>query len=164
MLSKEIRKYIIQPALSAALWNDIDSDILTYGTGYVETNYQAVMQTGTPKNGGIGFFQEQPSDYADKLTWFKNGFNHMMLDRILMGCNYIALPADVIHCAYNVAYGALICRVHYYRATKQKLPSVKDPDAARLFAEFHKTFYNGGGKADVDKNTDIFKRIINGEI
>lgn len=165
MLPREIRKFIQEPVLADCGWNDEASQLIVYGTGYVESEYCAIMQRNTPKNGGISFYQIQPSDYADILIWLRNGFNKKLTDRILQVCNMSGFPRDPMYLAYNIAYATLICRVHYHRI-RQKLPSLSSPDAARLYAEYHYKYYNGNGegKADVEKNTGIFQRIINNEI
>lgn len=161
MLTLELKEHIIAPALAKAGWPDKSSLLIVYGTGYVESHYQAVMQYGTPKDGGIGFFQMQPSTYEDICKWFKNGFTKPMLKRILDVCAYTSLPTDPIHLAYNTAFGALMCRVHYHRF-KEKLPNPLDANA---YANYHKKYYNSFlGKANVEKNTDVFRRIIDGEI
>lgn len=164
MLAREIRRYIQEPVLAACGWVDESSKVMVYGTGWVETNYAAVMQYGTPKNGGIGFYQGQPSDHTDNCIWLKNGFAREMLERLLKICNYAELPSDPMHMAYNIAYATLMCRIHYHRATKKKLPAIED--GAEAFAEYHFKYYNGNGegKADVQKNTAIFQRILNAEI
>lgn len=162
MLAREIRQYIQEPVLAHAGWNDDSSKILIYGTGMIETGYQAIMQRGIPKNGGIGFYQEQPSDYADLTLWLKNGFNRAMLDRVLSVCNYVSLPPDVLCVAFNIAYATLICRMHYHRI-REPLPKAND---AQNLAQYHYKYYNGNGegKTDVSKNTIVFERILNNEI
>jgi hypothetical protein len=165
MLAREIRQYIQEPILNMCGWSDPASHLLIYGTGYIESEYQAVIQHGAPRNGGIGFYQQQPSDYLDQLRWFKNGFAQGLLKKILTACNFDALPLDPMHLAYNSAYSTLMCRIHYHRI-KQPLPPLNTPDTPRLFAEYHFKFYNGNGegKTDVDQNTIVFNRIINNEI
>lgn len=163
MLAKEIRKYIIDPVLAECGWADDSSRILIYGTGYVETAYAAIMQIGAPVNGGVGFYQCQPSDYDDISVWLKNNsFNRTLLANILNACDYSFLPHGVSAIIRNIAFATLICRVHYHRMPELLPPSTD----AKGFAEYHKKFYNGGtlGKADVNKNTGIFERIINDEI
>ena len=165
MLAKEIRHFIQEPVLAAAGWSDPASQLLIYATGHIETGYQAVMQNGTPKNGGVGFYQEQPDDYAEILQWFKNGFAKPLLGRVLNACNYVSLPTDVMHVAYNVAYATLICRTHYARI-KEPLPPLGTADTARLYAEYHYRFYNGNGegKTSVERNIQLIDRILNNEI
>lgn len=162
MLAKEIRDLIITPVLALAGWTDKSSNILIYGTGYVETAYSAIIQTGAPKDGGFGFFQMQPDDYADIIKWLGNEFNKFIVTNILDVCHYHDFPNDIDSLMHNIAYSILMCRIHYCRI-KEPLPNPKD---ARGFAIYHKRYYNGGllGKADVDKNTGIFERIINDEL
>lgn len=163
MLCKEIRKYIQEPILKAAGWDDPYSKFMVYCTGHFETGYGYVMQEGTPQNGGIGPYQGQPSDYNDMGHWLKNSFNSELLERILNACNFKSFPSDPMYLAYNMAFATLVCRVHYHRIEK---PLPTDLTDARAWAEYHKTYYNGGaeGKADVERNTIICQRIINNEI
>lgn len=158
MLHKDIYKNIIKPGLESVFGANPSADILVYGTGMVETGYNYLTQIGKPENGGIGFFQIQPSDYKDIQIWVRNGFVKGLFDRLLATCYYSAWPQDVRVLAHNIKFSALICRTHYYRI-KEPLPK---PTEARQLAEYHKRFYNGGalGKADVDRNTDIFEAII----
>lgn len=165
MLAKELRQYVINPILGSCGWRDPASQLIVYGTGHIESEYNAVMQHGTPTNGGIGMFQQQPNDYIDILKWFKNGFAFGMLKKILTACNYERLPLDPMHLAYNTAFAALMCRVHYHRI-KEPLPSLNTPEAPRLYAEYHRKYYNGNGLGDtnVERNTIVFNRILNNEI
>jgi hypothetical protein len=162
MLAKEIQKYIQEPILAAAGWSDASSKVLIYGTGYVETEYAFLMQEGTPANGGVGFYQVEPSDYASIIFWLKNGFNKNLTDKVISLCNFSSIPEDINSVIYSAAYATLVCRIHYHRI-KEPLPNADD---ALGMAQYHLKYYNGNGlgKADVEKNTGIFQRIINNEM
>lgn len=146
-------------------WTDPASRLIIYGTGYIESEYQAIVQHGTPTNGGLGYYQTEPSDYIDILRWFRNGFAQGILRKVLIACNYAALPLDPMHLVYNPAFATLMCRVHYHRI-KEPLPPLNSPDTAMLYAQYHRRYYNGNGEGDtnVDKNSVIFSRILNNEI
>jgi len=161
-LAKEVRKFIIIPALNqTSLWSE-SAEILVYGTGWIETGYDHIMQIGTPKNGGVGPFQCQPSDYLDTRIWLQNGFTKGMMQRILFACSYSSLSTDADILASNWKLAALMCRVHYYRI-KEPLPQKDDAEG---MAHYHFKYYNGNGegKTNVERNTDTFRRIINGEL
>jgi hypothetical protein len=104
----------------------------------------------------------QPDDYADIVKWLGNSFNDKLIYKILSITGYQCLPKDIQCIIYNIAYAALMCRIHYHRYP-EPLPSAND---ASGFANYHKKYYNGGslGKANVDKNTAIFQQIIHGEL
>jgi len=160
MLAKQIRQYIIRPTLQATgLWSE-EAELLVYGTGWVETAYEYVVQMGNPKNGGLGFFQDEPTDYRDIVVWLKNGFNKGMIDKVLTSCAMTSLPDDPTILMSNIKLALLFCRIHYHRI-REPLPALKD---AKGMAEYHFKHYNSGGKADVVKNTTIFTRIINEEL
>lgn len=160
MLPVQIRQNIIIPALETIGMYSPEAEILVYGTGMVETNYQDLVQRGMPKNGGLGFWQDEPSDYFDLCIWLKNGFNKGLLEKVLASCELSSLPSDPTILIYNLRLAVLFCRMHYYRI-KAPLPSVLD---AHALAEYHKVHYNSGGKADIDRNTIIFKKIIDNEL
>jgi len=160
LLARQIRQYIIKPVLELTNLYSPSYDILVYGTGWVESGYEAIVQAGNPKNGGLGFFQDEPSDYKDIGIWLKNGFNKDMLSKVLAACNYDVWPMDPMVLMSDIKLATLCCRIHYHRI-KQSIPAATD---AKGMAEYHKQYYNSGGKADVDKNTIVFQRIINNEL
>lgn len=159
--SKDFRKFVIIPTLQDTGTYCQASEILVYGTGHVETNYDYLMQLGTPKNGGISLFQEEPSDFFDVSQYLINGFNKGMLERVLSACGISSLPKDPMCLIYNLRLAVMYCRLHYWRI-KYPLP---DASNAAGMAQYHKVHYNSSlGAADVDKNTEIFQRIINGDL
>lgn len=160
MFAQQIRSHVIVPALENIGMLTPAAEILVYGTGMVESNYQDIVQYGMPKNGGLGFWQDEPSDYFDLCIWLKNGFNKGLLEKVLNSCELTGLPKDPTILVYNLRLAALFCRIHYYRI-RAPLPSMSD---AYGLAEYHKEHYNSGGKADVDRNASIFKKIIDNEI
>ena len=161
MLSTDILRYIIRPTLKVAeLWSP-SAEILIYGTGLVESNYNYLMQIGAPQNGGIGFFQIQPSDYFDMCKWLKlcnTAVNNKRLhNTIISSCYYEALPLDEMVLASNIKFAVLMCRVHYLRI-KKPLP---EPDDVAGLSMYHKVYYNSLlGKADAVKNEQIFRKAI----
>lgn len=161
ILSKQIRQYVIVPALKIAdLWTDA-AEILVYGTGMVESNYEYIMQIGAPVDGGLGFWQMEPSDFADLSKWIKFQKTKPLLNNLLAASYYDHLPSDPQTLVSNMKFACLMCRLHYYRVP-YPLPSAND---AAGMAEWHKQYYNSAlGAADVAKNTDIFQGIIDGHL
>jgi hypothetical protein len=164
MQAKDIHKLIITPTLQIAGLYSESADILIYGTGWVESEYFYKEQIGHPKNGGLGYWQDEPSDYKDIISWLNKPVNRSLLDRILSSCYYTVLPSDPRVLISNIKYACLICRLHYHRAelNHHELPDSKD---AKALAIYHKRWYNSSlGAADIDKNTIVFQRIIDNEL
>ena len=161
MQPKEIRAEIIKPTLqSAQLWSQ-SAEILVYGTGYVESKYIYEEQIGQPINGGIGYWQDEPSDYEDLCNWLNYYQNELLLDRVLSAAGCDKLPSDIKALESNIKLALLICRLHYYRV-KAALPDASD---AHGMAQYHKTWYNSAlGAANVDKNAIVFQQIIDGQL
>lgn len=159
MLSKDIREFIIKPALQEINLYCQASEILVYGTGMCETGYKYLVEIGNPHNGGLSPWQEQPSDYTDAYHWLHFDLNKVLLESIVKANYYTSLPQDPKVLIYNLKLAAMLCRVHYTR-TNEPLPAI-EPQA---MAEYHKRHYNQGGKADVTTNAEIFRDIIDGKI
>jgi len=155
----DIRKQIIIPALKAIDASSLSSEILIYGTGWVESAYKYEEQIGHVINGGLGYWQEEPSDYQDISVWLSYPSKSSLLKKILKASNLNALPGDPRTVESNPTLACLLCRAHYMR-TADPLP---DPTDAHGMAQYHKTFYNSSqGAANVDRNTRIFQEIIDG--
>lgn len=164
MLSQEIRKNIIRPVLQVTdLWSE-NAEMLVYGTGMIESNYDSLIQIGNPKNGGLGFWQCEPSDYKDICKWLNNGakvnseFNKNLADRVLAACYFAVLPSDPLTLISNIKFACLICRLHYYRIS-DPIPSAKD---AAALAHYHYKYYNGDGlgKTNIANNTILFQKLV----
>ena len=158
MLANDILNYVIRPLLQITnLWSP-EAEILVFGTGMVETNYNYLMQSGAPTVGAIGFWQMEKATYLDHCKWLKHPDRRVLLNGILGSCYYEILPTDPSALAVNLRLAALLCRVHYLRV-QERLPHGSAAD----FAAYHKKYYNTSkGKADADKNTAVFQRIIDG--
>lgn len=162
MLAKQIRQNIIAPTLKILdLWS-LSAEILIYGTGHIESGYEYLLQIGNPKNGGLGFFQMEPSDFSDILLYLKKPKNRQLSEYIMSSCYYTAIPIDPMTLISNIKFAIAMCRVHYLRAAA----SLPKPDDANAMANYHMKYYNGDGlgKTDVSKNVPIFQRIIDGNL
>lgn len=157
MLGKEIRQHIIAPVLQVVnMWSP-SAEILVYGTGMVESNYNHLVQIGNPKNGGLGFWQLETSDFTDICLYLRNNFNKGLIDRVLAACYYITMPVDPSVLIHNIKLSCLFCRIHYWRV-KEPLPKADDFQG---LAAYHKRYYNSSlGDADVVKNTEVFKVLV----
>ena len=157
MLKHDILNFIIRPALKVTdLWSP-SAEILVYGTGLIETDYNYLMQMGTPPNGGIGFFQMESSDYLDLYSFLRRPKNSRLFNSVLSACYYASFPMDSTVLASNIKFAALMCRCHYLRYP-EALPDAKNSQA---LSEYHKVYYNSSlGTADAAKNAVIFQSII----
>src|ERR1700678_1301551 len=107
MLPIDIRQQIIKPTLEVtSLWS-ASSEILVYGTGWVESEYLYKEQIGDPVNGGLGYWQDEPSDYTDLCKWLNVSANKSILDRVLSACYYTILPSDPRVLISNIKYACL---------------------------------------------------------
>lgn len=160
-LSKQIREYIIAPALRVAnLWSE-SAEILVYGTGMVESQYEYICQIGNPADGGMGYWQQEPSDFKDVCKWLDALGQKQLKNNILSCCYYLSMPIDPAVLMRNTKLAALLCRAHYLRFPAM-LPL---PSDAAGFANYHKEYYNTSlGAADASKNTEVFQEIIDGKI
>ena len=158
MLSKDIAQYIIVPSLKAYNAETCkNASILVYGTGLVETGYACLKQIGNPSNGGIGFFQMEPSDYEFNRTWLYYPENFGILKSLLNVSILPSIPVNPDSMLSNIAFAACMCRIHYLHAS-EPLPDGANPAD---YAEYHKKFYNTAlGAADVQQNIPFFQRAI----
>jgi hypothetical protein len=159
MLAIDIRRYIIVPALKITdTWSE-SAEILVYGTGWVESQWAYTRQIGNVKNGGYGFYSDEPADYKDIGKWLNEHKQTSLKDRILAACYYMALPLDIGALEHNIKLATLICRCHYLRIP-EALPAAND---APGMARYHKKYYNSMlGATDPAKSTVIFKKVIDG--
>ena len=159
--SNQIREYIIAPSLRVDnLWSE-SAEILVYGTGMVESQYQYITQIGNPADGGLGFWQMEPSDYKDLCKWLNTPAQNGTKNNILACCYFVSMPVDPNVLISNIKLASLLCRAHYLRCPAP-LPSAS---SAQDFANYHKTYYNTAlGAADADKNAEIFQEIIDGKL
>lgn len=154
MLQDEIRELVVRPALKlAGLWS-LPAETLVYATGMVESNYLHLKQVGGP---ALSFWQLEPATHLDLKKYLNQHNTRALAERILSACFMSVLPSDEMLVG-NMRYAALMCRLLYYRQPEE-LPKAND---ARGLAQYHKKYYNTyKGKADVDKNTEVFQKIIN---
>lgn len=158
MLLDDIRKYILIPTLQVTDLYSKNAEILILGTGMIESGYNYLMQEGNPKNGGIGFFQQEPSDFNDISAWLRIASNRNLYQKILSACYFTTFPTDALILASNIKFSILMCRVHYLRILT-KIPDFNDAEA---LANYHYKYYNGNGlgKTNIENNIKEFQEII----
>ncbi len=153
---EHIKDLVIKPALESIDLYSIPAERLILFTGYVESRYQYLKQF--PKGPAKGFWQMEPETYYDLIKWLNYDTNKNLKEKILKSLNiHDFLDDDAL--IWNLRYAVIMTRCKYLTC-KPPLPSIQDAEA---MSNYHKTFYNGGGlgKADVDKNTKIYKELFN---
>lgn len=158
MLTFDVREQVIRPALQVTnLWSE-SAEILVFGTGVIESNYNHLVQIGEPTDGGLSFWQIQPSTYLDIIKWLNYPINKILANSIMSACFYTMLPLDPKVLIYDIRYAALMCRAHYLRVPAA-LPSA---DSAKDLGAYYKTYYNTKlGKAKLEYCIETFKGLIN---
>ena len=156
MLPIDVRVNIIRPSLQAISTYSPDAEVLVFGTALIETSFNYLYQIGMPQDGGLGFWQCEPTTYLDHVKWLKRPENKVLSNSILATCFYDMFPTDPLVLAYNIKFACLICRVHYLRIAA---PIPKDPDGK---ANYYKTYYNSSfGAAQMPNCIKIFEGISN---
>jgi hypothetical protein len=154
MNPEQIREDIIRPALKAiSLWSP-EAEILIYGTGMVESNYENLKQIHGP---ALSYWQIEPNTHSGVRKYLSVRTNRDLFDRVTSCCFMSVLPDDEA-LIYNMRYAVIICRMIYYTYSAP----IPDTNNAKDFAEYHKKYYNTAkGKADVGRNTEVFEKILN---
>lgn len=153
-LGKQVLHYVIKPTLQEIGLMKPYSDALVHGTFMAESGYQYINQLGDPTNGGNGFGQDEPSDYIDARVWLTNGINSGLYERILKACQLPELPKDATILRWHLRLMVCMTRVHYLRVREPI------PQTAEALSYYHKTHYNGPGKADPQANVALFAQAI----
>lgn len=145
-----ILREVVRPALQlVGIWSDAREQIVL-GTGACESAYKYVKQIGDGP--ALGWFQCEPATHKDLLTNYVYPRKDL-LHRLRMLCE--GLERDGALIAFP-QYAAAVCGIHYLRA-KGALPAAGD---AQGMAEYHKSRYNGPGKADPTETVVHFRNAI----
>ena len=151
-MSFDIRENIIRPALQLSYLWDENSEMLVFLTGIAESGYTNLKQVSGP---ALSYWQIEPDTHTFLKEYLEKPERVNLKSRILSACEMIILPSHH-QLVYNMRYAAIMCRVRYLNA-KPCIPFWND---AVGMAEYHAKWYNRGGKADVEKNTILFQKII----
>ena len=149
--TKQLREYVITPALSKLNAYSKDAEELLVFTCAVETNGgEYLKQIGGP---AVGIYQCEPATYTD--IWRNYIVHHSRFVSILsMKFNVNGIP-EASRLITDLDYATAICRLHYLRI-KTPLPSGRDPEA---MYEYYKQYYNTPlGKSTKKKSIDAYKR------
>lgn len=152
--SKQLRLYVVRPALQAiGLWSPT-AENLVLGTGIVESKLTYLKQLGAGP--ALGLFQMEPFTHNDiwrTTLWGKElGMKVGNLIRPWGSTSYPD-PAEMIS---NLNYAAAMCRVHY-RRIRAPLPG-NEPEG---LAGYWKQYYNTPlGAGTVEKALPAFRFAV----
>lgn len=144
MKLKQLRTYIIKPALDAVgLWS-LAAENLLVGTCIKESLVGLyVKQTSGP---ALGPYQHEPATYIDDIAWVTFDENLPLKRRMLAACSYQEVP-PLSHLMHDWRWATLMCRLHYWRF-EEPLPKADD---IKGLASYWKRYYNtldGKGKEE----------------
>lgn len=149
---RHFRVYVIRPALKViGLWSDA-AERLVLGTALVESRLRYLHQIGGP---ALGPFQIEPSTHDD--LW-KHYFPFRQ--RLAADVQQLAtLSRNPDQLAWNLGYGAAICRIIYWRRP-EPLPAATDIRAMGLYWKEHYNTHLGKGKIEdwIRRAEPILKR------
>lgn len=163
MNAQQLLEIIIRPALArlARGWPGARgirtpaAEALVLGTAMAESGLRYVKQLG--KGPALGLWQIEPATEAD--VW-ENYLAYRPLAQVLVSdVRGVAHPMAL---AGNMPYGAMMCRLIYYRAPESLPPIGADLDGtARYMATFWKRRYNTAlGKGKVEDVVPIFRAAL----
>lgn len=133
---RQVRDYIVRPALQRiGLWSP-PAEALVFGTGLTETQYEWIDQTTPGPGPAYGFWQMEEATHRDLWVSYLTYQTDLAdsLRRMAGFGNVTIPPVEALH--GNLFYAAGMCRVHYRR---QKPPL---PTDATGMAAYWKNWYN----------------------
>ncbi len=142
MNAKQLREYIVRPALkSINQWSE-NAEALVMGTASQESHLKYIKQLG---NGpALSFFQMEPATHDD--IW-DNYLNYRPALAELV-CNVIEFGDEGIPTAnrllWDMRYAAIMCRIHYRRVA-QMLPDAHDVWGLAAYWKKHYNTEQGAG-------------------
>ena len=94
MFIRDLRLYVIRPALQIVdLWTK-QAEVLLAATAYVETNGEFLKQEGNVGDGGLGIYQIEPSTHLDLKKWLKSRKDTRLLNSVLAASYMSIIPLD----------------------------------------------------------------------
>ena len=131
--ASQLRRLVIQPALSEIeLWSPAAEE-LVLGTAIVESRLSFIKQLGSGP--ALGLWQIEPDTHRDVYDNFLD-YREGLYDQVIG----LSAPGQTFeeNLTSNMQYGAAICRLCYYRAPKA-LPDEGDLQGQ---AAYWKRYYN----------------------
>lgn len=140
MNSKQLKEFIIKPALEAIGAYSPAALSLVYGTACVESSCGEYIRQ-EPSGPALGIFQMELDTHQDIYENYLR-YNPVLKEKVLkLFCQGMTVEQNL--CS-NLMYAAAMCRIHYLRFPGEIPQSVEGQ------AEYWKRFYNtGSGKGTV---------------
>jgi len=141
----DLRTYVVRPTLqllNPEIAYTESSVELVMRTGAQETQFNYLDQLGPGEGPGFGFWQMEKFTHDDLWATFLNS-RPALAAKVRLTMAPWPVGAEQLHT--NVAYGAAMCRVRYYRAPEH-VPAIDDIAG---MANFWKLRYNAGGRGTV---------------
>jgi hypothetical protein len=156
MIIKELKEYIIRPALTqVGMWSASAENLLA-GTIMIESGGERLKQVKGP---ALGLYQIEPKTHKDVKRELDREHDKELKAQVLAACGMVDFPFDDA-LVWNLRYATIIARL-LYRRDPSPLPDSEDAEG---LAKTHKNIYNTvNGKADVRKSVEVFKRVIDNE-
>ena len=151
MNQEQFRLHVVRDALGAAGWWSLAVENLIVATAMVESGLEKLVQDRDGPARGV--FQIEKVSYSSVLDYIKR--DSEKVKTITMACNLIALPEEVDTVIWNLRYAVLITRMFYYRFP-DPLPEAFN---AQALYDYYSKHYNAGGKATVERDLPIFKKV-----
>lgn len=148
---EHFRDQVVIPGLQAIGYYSRGESQLVLATGMAESGLRDTVQHG----GGpaLGYFEMEPVTHHDLFGRFLGGTRHQT---ILDGLRQLSPEAGEDRALVDYPqYAAAMCRVKYL-SVPPALPDMNDPEAA---AAFYVKYYNGGGKATVERVLPFFEQV-----
>jgi hypothetical protein len=146
----QLKKFVVEPALTFIGLNEPVAINLVTGTAIVESGAQYLHQVGSGP--ALGLFQMEPATEQD--CWV----NYLKyLPSVEARIKSVLAPGETTpQLVYNLFYAAIMCRIKYKRA-KEALPE----NTALALATYHKNIYNSAlGAANIANNVPGFQFAI----
>jgi hypothetical protein len=148
---KHLRLYVIRPACETIGLYSLAAEELLLGTACQESSCGRYLhQLGAGP--ACGIFEMEPATHDDHWAWLAGRPElAAKVSRLTFACNAHEM-------AWNLQYGAAMCRIHYYRV-KDPLPSAGDLSGQ---AAYWKQHYNTpGGAGTVQQYVKNLNRFVN---
>jgi hypothetical protein len=147
----DLKFRVIEPALLVVGLSSTAAINLVAGTALVESACQYLVQQG----GGPAKGLWQVEEATEQDMWKSYLAYHASLASLVR--SLLAPGETTPQLVWNLAYGAVTCRIKYYRSPLA-LPAYND---AAGMAALHKQVYNTAlGAADPTTNTPLFQQAI----
>ena len=131
--ASQLRRLVIQPALSEIeLWSPAAEE-LVLGTAIVESRLSFIKQLGSGP--ALGLWQIEPDTHRDVYDNFLD-YREGLYDQVIG----LSAPGQTFeeNLTSNMQYGAAICRLCYYRAPE----ALPDEGDLKGQARYWKRYYN----------------------